>query len=44
MIGNSFERDILKELYILTGGDSWRRNDNWCSDAPLSEWYGLKVL
>ena len=35
------ERDILVKFYEDTGGDNWRRNDNWCSDLPLSEWYGV---
>ena len=36
-------RQALIDLYETTGGDQWRRNDNWCTDAPLSEWYGVRV-
>lgn len=36
-------RQALIDLYEATGGDQWRRNDNWCTDAPLSEWYGVDV-
>ena len=36
-------RQALIDLYEATGGDQWRRNDNWCTDAPLSEWYGVNV-
>ena len=35
------ERDALIALYKATNGDNWLRNDNWCSDRPLSEWYGI---
>ena len=36
-------RPILMELYQATGGDSWRHNDNWGSDKPLNDWFGLNV-
>ena len=35
------ERAALIEFYKATGGDNWTRNDNWCSDKPLNEWYGV---
>lgn len=35
------ERDALITFYKSTGGDNWTRNDNWCSDKPISEWYGI---
>lgn len=41
---NSQSDDIRKaliDLYNSTDGDGWTRNDNWCSDLPLSEWYGI---
>ena len=31
----------LEALYRGLGGDLWTENDGWCTDAPLSEWYGL---
>ena len=34
-------REALIDLYDSTDGDRWTRNDNWCSDLPLSEWYGI---
>ncbi len=37
------ERDILIQFYHDTGGDNWTRNDNWCSDKPIEEWYGVSV-
>lgn len=37
------EREALIEFYEALDGDNWTRNDNWCSDKPISEWYGLVV-
>ncbi|MFI3261581.1 MAG: hypothetical protein R3Y26_01605 [Rikenellaceae bacterium] len=39
----SDERAILEQIYYATGGDNWTNNTNWCTDAPLSEWYGVYV-
>ena len=36
-------RDILIALYDATNGDNWTNNTNWCTDAPLSEWYGVSM-
>ena len=38
------EREILEKFYRDTGGDKWTRNDNWCTDKPLNEWYGVYVI
>ena len=35
------ERAALIAFYEATGGDKWIHNQNWCSDKPLSEWYGI---
>lgn len=35
------ERDALIALYNATNGDKWTNNENWCSDKPVSEWYGI---
>ena len=35
--------DILVALYDATNGDNWTNNDNWCTDKPLSEWYGVSM-
>ncbi len=34
-------RDFLVKLYHDTDGDNWTRNDNWLSDKPITEWYGV---
>lgn len=30
-------------MYEATGGGGWLRSDNWCSDKPLSQWYGVET-
>ena len=35
------DRAALTALYEATGGDSWTRNDNWLSEAPLDQWFGI---
>ena len=34
-------REFLVKLYHDTDGDNWIRNDNWLSDKPITEWYGI---
>lgn len=35
------DRELLIEFYKATGGDNWTNNENWCSDKPIEEWYGI---
>ena len=35
------DRAALVELYEATDGANWRSNDNWLSDRPIGEWYGV---
>ena len=35
------DRSVLIALYDATNGDRWHRNDNWLSNAPLNDWYGV---
>ncbi len=35
------ERTALAAIYREAHGDGWTRKDNWCSDRPLDEWYGV---
>ena len=37
------EREALIALYKATNGDNWTNNTNWCSDKPVSEWYGISA-
>lgn len=43
---DDFDRQkvALMELYNATDGDNWTDNTNWCSDADISEWYGVSTL
>ena len=34
-------RAVLVTLYHATDGANWNHNDNWLSDKPLGEWYGV---
>ncbi len=36
-------REKLIKFYHDTGGPNWTHNDNWCSDKPLKDWYGIKI-
>ena len=38
---NRNQMEALKALYVATDGDNWIRNDNWLSDKPITEWYGV---
>ena len=35
------DRAALVALYEATDGPNWVNNDNWLTDAPLEEWYGV---
>ena len=35
------DRAALVALYNATGGPDWTRRDNWLSDKPLDDWYGI---
>ena len=40
---SQLDREVLVALYSATGGPDWRRNDNWHTDAPLKDWWGVEV-
>ena len=37
------DRAALVALYEATNGPNWVNSENWLSDAPLSEWYGVET-
>ncbi len=37
------DREALVALYEATDGPNWVNNDNWLTDAPLGEWYGVET-
>ena len=41
--GVGSDREALLALYHSTGGASWLNNDNWLTDEPLEDWYGIEV-
>ena len=43
VIPSAYERDraALMALYEATGGKNWTRSDNWCSDKPFGDWFGV---
>ena len=36
------DREALIALYNATGGPNWLQNENWLSDEPIGEWYGVE--
>ena len=40
-VSNEADREALLALYHATDGPEWDNNDNWLSDRPLGEWYGV---
>ncbi len=41
--GLAADRAALVALYNATDGPNWNHNQNWLSDEPLDEWYGVTV-
>ena len=37
------DRDTLVAFYNSAGGPNWVNSENWLSDKPLEEWYGVTV-
>ncbi len=37
------DRAALVALYEATDGPNWVNDDNWLTDAPLGEWYGVRT-
>ena len=34
-------RDALAALYNATNGPGWKNSENWLSEVPLDQWYGV---
>lgn len=39
----SIEREALIAIYNALDGDNWTEKENWCSDKPVGEWYGIST-
>ena len=37
------DRAALVAFYNATAGPNWKRNNNWLSDVPISEWEGVST-
>ena len=37
------DRAALVALYDATDGPNWVNNENWLTDAPLGDWYGVRT-
>lgn len=37
------EREALVDFYKMTNGDGWKNNSGWCSEKPVSSWYGIST-
>ena len=37
------DRAALEALYDATNGANWSRNDNWKTDEPLDQWFGVRT-
>ena len=35
------DRENLERFYETTGGEQWDENENWNSEEPLNQWYGV---
>jgi surface protein len=35
------QKNALIALYNATDGDNWTNNENWLTDAPLGNWFGV---
>ena len=40
---DSPDRAVLRALYNATDGPNWIDADNWLTDTPLGEWYGVET-
>lgn len=41
--GPDADRLVLTTLYDVTDGAGWVHDDNWLTDLPLADWYGVRV-
>ncbi len=37
------QREALIAFYKATDGPNWARNDNWMTNVPIAEWFGVNV-
>ena len=37
------ERSVMMDLFHSTNGESWIKKENWGTEKPLCDWFGVKV-
>ena len=37
------EHKVLIDIFKALDGVNWNIKDNWCSDKPISEWFGITI-
>ncbi len=37
------DKEALTRFYGATGGDAWKMKDNWNTENPLGDWYGVSA-
>ena len=42
-VDSNMDRAALVALYEATGGADWSYNENWLTDAPINEWFGVHL-
>ncbi len=42
-VSENLDRATLVAFYEATDGPNWQRSDNWLSNRPIGEWYGVTV-
>ena len=43
LVGRITDREALVALYEATGGPNWVNDENWLTDAPLEDWFGVRT-
>lgn len=43
VVAGTSDRVALVALYRATDGPNWVNSENWLTDAPLGDWYGVEV-
>ena len=42
-LARNADRTALVALYNATDGPNWEQDNNWLTNAPVGEWYGVAV-
>ena len=42
-LGSAKDWEALVAIYHALGGDEWKHNDGWLTEAPLKDWYGVRM-